>query len=125
MSKILSRRGQNELVSVWVANVWRSDFVYDARMRLRQRLEYAGSGSPILTRVQDPYDGNVVVQELDGNDTPQVSYTRSRDLSGTMQGAGGIGRLLARTDNTAGTHAYFTLAASITGGAAKKEVLIS
>ncbi len=53
------------------------------------------------------YDGNVVVQELDQSNAPKVSYTRGRDLSGTMQGAGGIGGLLARTDNTVGTHAYY------------------
>jgi len=42
-----------------------------------------------------------------------VSYTRGNDLSGTLQGAGGIGGLLARTDNgqmIAGSslaHAYY------------------
>jgi RHS repeat-associated protein len=47
------------------------------------------------------------------NDTPLVTYTRGRDLSGTMQGAGGIGGLLARTDNgllaigNSGAHAYY------------------
>jgi RHS repeat-associated protein len=50
------------------------------------------------------YDGHLVVQERHFN--PQVStnhphqvvtYTRGLDLSGSMQGAGGIGGLLART----------------------------
>jgi RHS repeat-associated protein len=31
---------------------------------------------------------------------PTISYTRGNDLSGTLQGAGGIGGLLARTDNS-------------------------
>ncbi|MGH7981257.1 MAG: RHS repeat domain-containing protein, partial [Limisphaerales bacterium] len=43
------------------------------------------------------YDGNVVVEERTGNNVPLVSYTRGLDLSGTLQGAGGIGGLLART----------------------------
>jgi RHS repeat-associated protein len=52
------------------------------------------------------YDGMVVVQERHydprlSTSLPQlvVSYTRGRDLSGTLQGAGGIGGLLARTES--------------------------
>ena len=46
------------------------------------------------------YDGNVVVQERNFNNLPQIMYTRGNDLSGTLQGAGGVGGLLARTDNS-------------------------
>jgi RHS repeat-associated protein len=42
-------------------------------------------------------DGLLLVQERDGNNTPTVTYTRGRDLSGTLAGAGGIGGLLARS----------------------------
>src|SRR5262252_3933795 len=42
--------------------------------------------------------GRCVIQERDTNNTPTVSYTRGTDLSGTMEGAGGIGGLLARSD---------------------------
>src|SRR5438093_11273946 len=45
------------------------------------------------------YDGNAVIQERDGNNLPTTTYTRGIDLSGTFQGAGGIGGLLARTSN--------------------------
>jgi len=38
-----------------------------------------------------------VLQERDGNNVPAVTYTRGRDLSGGLQGAGGIGGLLALT----------------------------
>jgi RHS repeat-associated protein len=98
-------------------------------MRLRQRTEYAWSGTKWNTNstVRYAYDGNVVVQEQDQNNTADVSYTRGRDLSGTMQGAGlprqseataglpsqsgatagGIGSLLARSANTTGAHAYY------------------
>jgi len=63
------------------------------------------------------YDGNVVLQERDANNWPTVSYTRGQDLSGTFEGAGGIGGLLARTDmalwvlgtglGAASPHAYY------------------
>jgi len=45
------------------------------------------------------YDGMLVVQERDGNNLPVATYTRGQDLSGSFEGAGGIGGLLARTDN--------------------------
>jgi len=51
-----------------------------------------------------------VIQERDIN-TPAVSYTRGNDLSGTMEGAGGIRGLLARSDGYSGgnwtTHNYY------------------
>ena len=43
------------------------------------------------------YDGMRVIQERDGSNWPQVAYTRGLDLSGTFEGAGGIGGLLARS----------------------------
>jgi hypothetical protein len=39
-----------------------------------------------------------VFQERDGNNLPLTTYTRGNDLSGGLQGAGGIGGLLARSD---------------------------
>ncbi len=100
---------KNELTNAWVPNLWSTVFTYDGRMRLRQRTERAWNGSAWSTNstVRYVYDGNVVVQELDQSNAPKVSYTRGRDLSGTMQGAGGIGGLLARTDNTVGAHACY------------------
>jgi len=67
----------------------------------------------LTNEVRYVYDTKVVVQERDQNNTAQVTYTRGKDLSGTFQGAGGIGGLLARTDSaqlTTGTgqsHAYY------------------
>ena len=43
------------------------------------------------------YDGNLVIQERDINNLPTTTYTRGKDLSGSLEGAGGIGGLLART----------------------------
>src|SRR5438094_485943 len=38
-----------------------------------------------------------IIQERDGNSNPTVSYTRGTDLSASLEGAGGIGGLLARS----------------------------
>jgi len=43
------------------------------------------------------YDGRRVIQERNASNVPQVSYTRGTDLSGTLEGAGGIGGLLGRS----------------------------
>ena len=53
------------------------------------------------------------VKERDINNLPKVTYTRGNDLSGSLQRAGGIGGLLARTDNgqwiggSPTAHAYY------------------
>jgi RHS repeat-associated protein len=60
-------------------------------------------------------DGKRVIEERDTNDVPTVAYTRGNDLSGqtgsALDGAGGIGGLLARSDSySSGTfsdHNYY------------------
>jgi RHS repeat-associated protein len=39
----------------------------------------------------------LIIQECNSGNTPQVTYTRGLDLSGTIEGAGGIGGLLMRS----------------------------
>jgi len=91
---------ENQLTSVWVTNVWRNDFVYDGKMRRRIERDYSWTGTWTQTNeIHFIYDGNVVIQERDANNNPLVTYTRGNDPSGTLQGSGGIGGLLARTDN--------------------------
>jgi RHS repeat-associated protein len=93
---------ENQLTQVWVPNQWFSQFTYDAKMRRRIRQEYTWSSFWVQTNiVYYVYDGNTVIQERDINYLPTVSYTRGKDLSGSLEGAGGIGGLLARTDNDA------------------------
>ncbi len=57
------------------------------------------------------YDGWRVIQERDGSNTPTVSYTRGSDLSSALEGAGGIGGLLARSSGYSSgnftSHAYY------------------
>ena len=105
----------NQLVSITATNSWQTKIAYDGLKRRRVRTELSWNGSAFVTNgvVRYVYDGLVIVQGRDGNNTPLVTYTRGLDLSGTRQGAGGIGGLLGRTDNTrlaaglAGVHAYY------------------
>jgi RHS repeat-associated protein len=99
---------ENQLTQVWVPNQWFSQFTYDGKMRRRIRQEYTWSGGWVQTNeVLYIYDGNVVIQERNSSSVPTVSYSRGKDLSGTFQGAGGIGGLLARTDNVAQQTAFY------------------
>jgi RHS repeat-associated protein len=97
---------ENRLVWAQADDFWRSEFAYDGLGRLRQRSEYDWDGYWKLTeQTTYIYDGWRVVQERNGtNNTPTVSYTRGNDLSGTMEGAGGIGGLLARSS----FYSYYT-----------------
>jgi RHS repeat-associated protein len=109
---------ENQLVSVIVTNgsgssTW-SQFIYDGLGRRRVRVECSGSESAWVTNaiVWYVYDGPVVVQERNGANVPLVTYSRGPDLSGSPVGAGGIGGLLARTDNRLpasypNAHAYY------------------
>jgi RHS repeat-associated protein len=106
---------ENELIRVTMTNSWKSEFIYDGKMRRRILKEFTWNGSAWTqtNEVHYVYDGNVVIQERDRNNLPLVTYTRGNDLSGTLQGAGGIGGLLARSDNSqmilgsASAHAYY------------------
>jgi len=92
---------ENQLASVTVTNAAQTKYAYDGRMRLRVRTECVWQNSAWATNavVRYVYDGMLVVQERDGNNLPVATYTRGQDLSGSFEGAGGIGGLLARTDN--------------------------
>jgi RHS repeat-associated protein len=50
------------------------------------------------------WDGQVLLAVLDGENHPVVTLMRGLDLSGTMQGAGGVGGLLAVSLRNEGTH---------------------
>ena len=92
---------ENQLIQVWVNNQWLSQFAYDGKMRRRIRQECAWQGGAWVrtNQVYYVYDGNEVIQERDINNLPTTTYTRGQDLSGSMEGAGGIGGLLSMTLN--------------------------
>ena len=100
---------ENRLVELTAGSAWKVDFVYDGLRRRRIRRESIWqNGTWVRTNeVRYVYDGQVVVPERDINSNPLVTYTRGRDLGGTLQGAGGIGGLLARTDVGGRTTAYY------------------
>ena len=106
---------ENQLTRITATNAWKSEFTYDGKMRRRVRKEYTWRNSAwaLTNEVRYVYDGNLVIQERDANDLAQATYTRGKDLSGNLEGAGGIGGLLARTDHSTLTlqpsaaHAYY------------------
>ena len=111
---------ENRLIS-WVqgaptSGALGSGFAYDGLSRLRTRSEYQGDGSGWVLQsvVNYVYDGKRVIQERDGYDNPLTCYTRGNDLSGSLEGAGGIGGLLARSDRFYRTNA--TLTVNVTNG---------
>jgi RHS repeat-associated protein len=97
----------NELTRVTVTNILKAEFSYDGfgRRRIRKDFTWQTNSWVETNEVHYVYDGMTVIQERAGNNTPLVTYTRGVDVSGSMQGAGGIGGLLARTDGS-GTSFY-------------------
>jgi len=91
---------------VELTDYWLVRFYYDGLGRLVGREDYAASGEDwnIQAVTIYIYDGMRVIQERAYPDTPTVSYTRGTDLSGTLEGAGGIGGLLARSHGYASTN---------------------
>jgi RHS repeat-associated protein len=92
---------ENQLVSVTQGTDRRTTFVYDGRQRRRvTREETKGSSGQwvLASETRYVYDGMRVIQERNINGVPTVAYTRGPDLSGTLEGAGGIGGLLARSE---------------------------
>jgi len=100
-TRIYEYDDENQLTRVTEPGLWKTEYAYDGLLRRRITRQYNWtSGSWLLaSEIRYVYDGNLVVQERDGNNVPQVTYTRGNDLSSTLQGAGGIGGLLARTEN--------------------------
>jgi len=96
-------------------NRWRTEWMYDGLRRLRIRTEYHWlyGGWYQSGQTRYVYDGRRVVQERNSGNAPTVNYVRGLDLSGSMEGAGGIGGLLARSTGYQGasgtwtSHAYY------------------
>ena len=125
-TRVFAFDDENELTTITEPGAWKSEFTYDGKMRRRIRKEYIWNSAlanwQCTLEVRYVYDDKVVIQERHFH--PQLStetafnsitYTRGSDLSRGLNGAGGIGGLLARTDNStlsAGTpsiysHAYY------------------
>lgn len=102
---------ENQLVTNWVAAAWKMEFVYDGQGRKRIERVYGWTNNAWAktNETRYVYDGRLAIQERDASNNPLVTYTRGLDLSGELQGAGGIGGLLARSDHTT-TNASFATA---------------
>ena len=105
---------ENQLVSVTQGTDRRTTFVYDGKRRRRvTREETKGSSGQwvLASETRYVYDGMRVIQERTSNGVPTVAYTRGPDLSGTLEGAGGIGGLLARSEwnsvSSTWSHAFY------------------
>ena len=107
----------DRLVSVTANRAWRVEYAYDGLWRRRKSYQYGWTGSSwsLTNATIYVYDRMLPIQERSGfNNHVHVTYTRGLDLSagqaglsGTFQGAGGIGGLLARTDTNANSTLYF------------------
>ena len=93
---------ENQVIRITEPTDWMTEFVYDGlkRLRVRKEFDWKNSAWVPIKEVRYVYDGNLVIQERDALHLPQVTYTRGLDLSGSLQGAGGIGGLLARTESS-------------------------
>jgi RHS repeat-associated protein len=82
---------------------------------LRKRVDYTWNTQygqwQVSAETRYIYAGNLVIQERNSSNTPTVSYVRGTDLSGSREGAGGIGGLLARSDQYSaaawGRHVFY------------------
>lgn len=90
---------QDRLTSITIPGQCQSVFFYDGLGRRRISRDFGWNGAWVLTNeVHYIYDGKLVIQEWNTNNLVLASYDRGLDLSGSLQGAGGAGGLLARSD---------------------------
>ncbi|MBN1674719.1 MAG: RHS repeat-associated core domain-containing protein, partial [Kiritimatiellae bacterium] len=85
-------------------------FTYDGQGRRAARVLYTawnGSGYATTNETRFLYDGWRVIAELSADNTVSNSYVWGLDLSQSLEGAGGIGGLLAMTDSSADSYLYF------------------
>src|SRR6185436_4122736 len=105
--------GENRLVSMQALSSVPSgakkklDFTYDYGGRRTQKIASTWNGSAYVAQSTNKflYDGWNLVAELSGTNGLIRSYIWGLDLSGSMQGAGGVGGLLGIKPT--GTNAFF------------------
>jgi len=103
---------ENQLTRITEPGAWMTANVYDGKLRRRiERNHEWRNGAWVQTsETRFVYDGNVILQERDQFNLPRVTLTRGLDLSGSLQGAGGIGGLLALSEMSnaqSPIHSYF------------------
>jgi RHS repeat-associated protein len=102
---------ENQLTRITEPSAWKAEFTYDGKLRRRIEKNYRWTGAAWLqtNEVRFVYDGNLVIQDRSEFNLPTLTLTRGLDLSGGLQGAGGIGGLLALSDHRSPVpdHLYF------------------
>jgi RHS repeat-associated protein len=85
------------------------EFVYDHQWRRVQKKVYSWTGSAwqLLSDLRFLYDGWNLLAEVGTSGSLLRSYTCGLDLSGTEQGAGGIGGVLLITDHQSPVTSHF------------------
>jgi RHS repeat-associated protein len=101
-TRIFEYDDENQLTRITEPNAWKSEFAYDGKMKMRISRDYEWhNGSWVQTNeVHRVYDRMLVLQERNSLNVPMLAYTRGKDLSGDLEGAGGIGGLLALTESS-------------------------
>jgi RHS repeat-associated protein len=99
------------LASAPSASKKKVDCAYDYKGRRIQKIVSTWNGSAYVAQSTNRfiYDGWNLVGVLDGNDSLLYSFQWGTDLSGTMQGAGGVGGLISMavySGTNAGTYFY-------------------
>ena len=99
-TRILAFDDENQLVSIIEPGAWRTTNIYDGnlRRRIERTYEWRNSAWVQTNEIRFVYDGNVILQERDEFNVGRATLTRGLDLSSTLQGAGGIGGLLALSE---------------------------
>jgi RHS repeat-associated protein len=87
----------------------RLEFTYDAHSRRIERRTYTGTTDDwtITETLRFVYDGWNLVAELNASGAAVRNHTWGLDLSGTLQGAGGVGGLLATTVHATAATTHF------------------
>jgi RHS repeat-associated protein len=107
-----SWNGLNQLVGmetrsdVGVSPIVKLAFAYDSEGRRWKKTVWKDGVLSYERRFL--YDGFNLIAELNGNNAVLKTYVWGTDLSGSMQGAGGVGGLLSMTDHVTG-NSYFYL----------------
>ena len=110
-TRIFEYDDENQLTRITEPSAWKSEFMYDGKMKMRISRDYTWSSGAWLqtNEVRRVYDGMLVLQERDSFNLAKLTYTRGKGYSGSLQGAGGIGGLLAILDHKSLIldHSYF------------------
>jgi len=88
----------------------RLEFHYDHQNRrvCKKIFSWNGSAFQCDSKIKLVWDGWNCIAELNGNNRPLRSYAWGLDLSGSLQGAGGVGGLLMMNDHNSGTSHFYS-----------------